>query len=405
MFRNTARRNLFIVYVVVYFLFFDTHFQMPILAPYARSLGATPFLVGLIVGIYSFFNIIGNVISGHIIDSGSLRKPLTIGILGITFSLFTYSLPTSPYHLLAIRAFHGLAGGLVIPATMVYLTKISSTIGKIETASTDGLSKKMAYYGVSIGLAALTGPPIAGLLSASYGYARTYMVVAFLMIIAAVLVIFFVKERKFPVRTKIPLLEYYEKIKTSGLLRIAFKLVFVLMGATGTLASFLPLKAELLGASPALTGGIFAAFAATAILAQLFWPWLVVRFTLSQHVLTGLTLLIAALILVHSSSFILLLFFAMGLYGLGFGLLFPALLELVARGSQPAWKGLATGYFFVFFSLGVAIVPPLSGLLWQSQLAISPFLTVVVAVLVFMLTVTNKQRSAINAKLELIKNK
>lgn len=41
---SSRRRDLFIILIVVYFLFFDTHFQLPILAPFARSLGATPFL-------------------------------------------------------------------------------------------------------------------------------------------------------------------------------------------------------------------------------------------------------------------------------------------------------------------------------------------------------------------------
>jgi len=111
---SPRRRDLFIILIVVYFLFFDTHFQMPILAPFARSLGATPFLVGLIVGMYSFFNILGNVISGHFIDSRSWKKPVTVGILMIMISLFSYALAPSAVVLLVIRAFHGFAGGLVV---------------------------------------------------------------------------------------------------------------------------------------------------------------------------------------------------------------------------------------------------------------------------------------------------
>ena len=389
--RNTAGRKLFIVFIVVYFLFFDTHFQMPILAPFARSLGATPFLIGLIVGMYSLFNIVGNIISGHMIDSRSWKKPLTVGILGITISLYAYALATSPYFLLTIRAFHGLAGGLVIPATMVYLTRASAA-GAVD------ISKRMAYYGVSIGLAALTGPPVAGLLAAYYGYARTYMVISFLMLCAAFLAIYFIKENELPHNKKISSRDHYKKIKDSSLLRIAYKLIFVLMGATGTLASFLPLKAESLGASSSITGGLFAAFAATAITVQLFWPLLVSRFKLFQHVLAGIIFLIMALLLLHFISSLYTLFYAMALYGLGFGLLFPALLESVARGSQPSWKGLATAFFFVFFSLGVGLIPPLSGLLQQSQVALSPFLTATAVAVLLSLTVTKKQILALSDK-------
>lgn len=371
---------------MVYFLFFDTHFQLPILASFAHSLGASPFLVGLIVGMYSFFNILGNGIGGHVIDSGSWKKPVTVGILLITISLFSYALAPSPFALLIIRAFHGFGGGLVIPATLVYLTKTPLKTG------TGGLSKKMSFYGVSIGMASLTGPPLAGILASHFGYELAYMAIAFLMLFASLLIILFLKENEMPASQKISLREYYENIMGSILLRLAFRLVFVLMGATGTLASFLPFKAEALDASPAVTGCLFAAFAATAIVAQLFWPLLATRFKLLHNVLVGFCFLVLALLLIHHIELLVALFFALALYGLGFGLLFPALLELVARGSEPAWKGLATGIFFVFFSLGVALVPPIAGLLQQSQAAVSPFLTAAAVSLLIMLILPKKLR-------------
>ncbi len=394
--RKALEKKLFIGYIVVFFLFFDTHFQMPILAPFARSLGATPFIVGSIVSMYSLFNIIGNLISGHVIDLRSWKKPLTVGILGTTLSLYFYSLATSPYVLLMIRAFHGLAGGLVIPATMVYLTRT-------PTARTDVVSQRMAYYGACIGLAALTGPPAAGMMAAYHGFENTYRAIAVFLFLAAVLAIFFMKENVISERKNISFKEHYKRIKNASSLRIAFSFIFLLMGATGTLASFLPLKAESLGASPAFTGGLFAAFAATAIMVQLFWPLLVKRFNLFYFLLAGLVLLIMALVLLSCTTSLFVLFFPMALYGAAFGLLFPASLELVARGSQPSWKGLATGFFFVFFSLGVAVVPPLGGLLWQSQLHLSPFLTAAAVALFLSLSVTKKRILTTQAELKKIK--
>jgi len=78
---RTDRKNLLIILIVVYVLFFDTHFQMPILSPFAFSLGATPFLVGAIVGVYSFFNILGNAVSGYVLDANYWKTPVSVGIL------------------------------------------------------------------------------------------------------------------------------------------------------------------------------------------------------------------------------------------------------------------------------------------------------------------------------------
>lgn len=385
-YRNAASNKQFIVFLLVYFLFFDTHFQLPILAPFARSLGATPFLVGLIVGFYSFFNILGNLISGHLIDSRLWKKPVTAGILLITVSLFTYALAPTPLILLLVRALHGFGGGLVIPATMVYLTKTSFNTGLSD------LSRKMSFYGISIGIASLTGPPLAGILALHFGYERSYTLLAVLMAVATLLVILFWEGDEPSFSRKIKLPDHFKNIMGSVYLRFACRLVFALMGATGTLASFLPFKAEALLASPALTGGLFATFAATAIVLQMFWPLLAARFKLVHSALAGTGFLVAALFLLYYVATLTAAFYSIALYGLGFGLLFPALLELVARGSQPEWKGLATGIFFVFFSLGVALVPPLGGLLLQSRAAISPFLTAAVVSLLLMLTLPKKLR-------------
>ena len=43
--------------------FFDTFAQFPVVAPYARSLGAAPDAVGLVVAVYSATNLIGNLLA------------------------------------------------------------------------------------------------------------------------------------------------------------------------------------------------------------------------------------------------------------------------------------------------------------------------------------------------------
>lgn len=368
---NTEGKNLYIVFIVVYFLFFDTHFQLPLLAPLARSLGATPFLLGLIVGTYSLFNILGNLLGGHCCDAKNWKQPLTAGIVMITISLFAYAWAPSAPALLLIRAVHGFAGGLVVPVTLVYLTAVPARELK------DNLSRRMSFFGVSIGLASLIGPPLAGILAAWRGYAQAYLTIAALMVLPAILIIFFWQEHTKPTGRRISPAKDYRKIMGTGPLRLAFLMIFALMGATGTLASFLPLQAEALGASPAVTGALFAVFAAAAITAQLFWPLLAARHKLLSYILAGFALFNLALFLIYYLHHLPALFLALALYGLGFGLLFPALLELVAKYSDPAWKGLATGIFFIFFSLGAALVPPLGGLLKQSPAAVSPFLTAV----------------------------
>ena len=83
------------VYLIVFFSFFDLFSQLPVMSPFAHSLGATPFLTGLAVGIYSFSNTIGNVISGFVTDRKGPFIILVVGLVRnctVTLSLFTFAL-------------------------------------------------------------------------------------------------------------------------------------------------------------------------------------------------------------------------------------------------------------------------------------------------------------------------
>ena len=57
-----------LIYVVIVIVFLDLFIQLPIITPFAMSLGATEYVAGFIVAIYSFFNIFGNIIGGFFAD-------------------------------------------------------------------------------------------------------------------------------------------------------------------------------------------------------------------------------------------------------------------------------------------------------------------------------------------------
>ena len=86
------------VYLIVFFSFFDLFSQLPVMSPFAFSLGATPFLVGLAVGMYSFSNTIGNIISGFMTDKKGPYLILVLGIFASALSLFLYSFVSGRRH-------------------------------------------------------------------------------------------------------------------------------------------------------------------------------------------------------------------------------------------------------------------------------------------------------------------
>lgn len=109
------------VYLIVFISFFDLFSQLPIMSPFADSLGATPFITGLVVGLYSFSNMFGNVISGFMTDRRGPFMILVIGLFVSAMSLLLYSAVTNPVSLLGVRFVHGFMEGLIVPAAFTFL--------------------------------------------------------------------------------------------------------------------------------------------------------------------------------------------------------------------------------------------------------------------------------------------
>ncbi len=375
------------VYLIVFSAFFDTHAQMPVLAPYATSLGATPFMLGVVVGSYSFFNIIGNFVSGAAIDHKGWKLPLLLGLVGVSLILFIYSCAGNAGQLALIRAGHGFMGGILVPAALACLTVDS------KYAAFQG--QRLAYFGASIGLAAVTGPLTAGIIAGRYGYPAVYFTLAALMLLATFTAFKLTRSSVTCKSSYITPRVSLKQVAGSPKLQGAFVFAFGTMGSTGTLASFLPTRSALLGLNSAQTGMLFATFAFTAIIIQMLWP-----VTLKKRLkydyrgcALGLILISTSLTLAATLGSTGGLFSALALFGLGFGFSFQGMLGLVMAGSHLTWRGRAIGLFFAVYSFGVAIVPPLSGLVWQRIPAVFPFYTAAaVALLCIIFGLINSKR-------------
>lgn len=139
----------FFIYLIIFFAFFDLFAQLPIISPFALSLGAGPFLAGLAVGMYSLSNTFGNIISGIFSDRKGPFAILLTGLATTSVALFIYGFADGPYSLLAIRFLHGLAAGLTVPAAFTYLANRTDHSRR---------GKNAAISGAFVGLAAIIGP-------------------------------------------------------------------------------------------------------------------------------------------------------------------------------------------------------------------------------------------------------
>ena len=373
------------LYLIIVVAFLDTFIQLPIITPYSQELGASYALTGAIVAVYSLTNMIGNILGGHWIDKFGRKKMLLTGMILVSAILFLYPLAQTGWQLFIARFFHGLAGGVLIPAAFAYVG---------DNSRVESRGKTMAYTGAGIGIAAIAGPAIGGAMAARSSITNVFLLVAVLFLITAILIVFFIKESyvttergKFNFREFIPLLKHPILIQAS-------LAAFALMVSNGTLAFALPINVELMGRTTETTGMLLSTFGIVALIVFLS-PINTIfdRISAIKLVLTGLLLIGFALITLSFTTSLNASFIAMIIYGLGFAFIFPSMNKIVADASADVDRGKAYGIFYAFFSLGVVAGSTISG--WVAETSGLPFLVsaiIMISIGVFIGIIANKQK-------------
>jgi MFS transporter, DHA1 family, multidrug resistance protein len=351
---------------VVLVAFVDTFSQFPVIAPYARSLGAGPVLIGVVVAIYSATNLGGNVLAGYLIDRLGRKPLLVFGLLASAGALLLYSAAAEPMGLVAVRGIHGLAAAILTPAAFTLL-------GDLFPKERRG--RAMGASGALIAVAAVIAPPTSGVIRDRLGFDAVFIAVAALMAATALLAQMLLKDSYRPSLEERRPPGVVLSLLARPPLIIAYVTAVALTYGLGSIVAFLALRLEDLGYQAAHTGSAFSAFAVIALV--------VMAGPISRSapgrgrvgrigwglVFAGVSLLVLAV-----SPGLPMVIAGMAIYGLGFGLIFPAVNALVADVTQPYERGTAFGLFFAFYSLGVVMGASIGGLIaGVPMIAFAPF--------------------------------
>jgi DHA1 family multidrug resistance protein-like MFS transporter len=345
------------VYLIVFFSFFDLFSQLPVMSPFALSLGATPFLVGLAVGMYSFSNTIGNIISGFMTDKRGPFLILVLGLFASAISLFLYAFVSGPMSLLGIRFVHGFMEGLIVPAAFTFLA---------NRAEGSKRGKSVAISGAFVGMAAIVGPAYGGIVAAKTSTPFIMAVNGGIMMVLAILAFFVLRSFTYVRKHSSQNTKKFRVIylfRNPGMVR-AFAGAFFLMFSQGVLALVLPLKVESLGFDTKTTGILLSTFGVVAIL--IFLLPINRIFDRVRPVVTlafGITLMWLSMLFLSQIEELTNLYIAMAIYGAGFAFLFPSINSLLIDSSSAEFRGKAYGYFYAFFSIGVVAGSGLIGFL------------------------------------------
>ena len=349
--------NILVARLVVAVAFLDLFMQFPVIAPFARSLGATASMTGIIVAAYSLTNLGGNLTAGFLLDRWGRSAPVQAGLLLTALALFGYVLSSSPAHLLAARLVHGLSASILAPGAFAI----------IGDASTEGSRMRlMGRSSAPIAAAAVVGPLIAASLGNAVGYDAVFLLSASLMLLVFTTFLIASRSASRPLARdgQDPSAQREAGRVNYPRLIIAYTAALSMTIGLGALVAHLPTWLTAQGQSASASGLPFTTFAliGMAIMAS---PLVSVSEQRGR-----LLPLVAGLLLISSGMLLLSVFqgmlgavAGMAVFGGGFGLLFPTMTAIVAEAASPGTRGRAFGVFYAVYSLGVVIGSVSSGAL------------------------------------------
>jgi MFS family permease len=393
---GVPRRARLAAYAAVFLAFFDNFALLPLIAPRAEELGADALGVGVAVAAYSLTNLLLNLVGGSLTDRVGRRLVLLVSLAVSPICIAVYGLADSLPVFLAARAVHGAFGGFLTASLFALLA---------DLAPEGERGKTIGRAGALIGAAAVVGPAAAGLAAREVGSGPVFLAVAAIIAVGLLLVRGAIPETlPEPARSGAP--GTWRRLLTDPRLRVAYLAIFALEAGVGVITGFLKdgiverqmaagMDAErALRYATGAQGGLFSIFALVAVILMLS-P---IARRVDRRGALGLS--VAGLACLATSTAVLALgnsltadSAAMVLYGVGFGLLFPAAAGMVGIAAPAPERGRAYGVFNLSFDAGLAAGPLVAGALAVSALGVEPFLTATAVIVVVALVIPLAARS------------
>jgi MFS family permease len=248
-----------------------------------------------------------------------------------------------------------------------------------------------------VGLAAILGPAMSGILASNNSEVFVLGITGSIMLILSILSIFFLRSHSVKKQlqvnkaissTPISVNAFFQN---KGLVR-AFSGAFFLMFSQGVLAYMLPLKVVHLGFDAKTSGLLLSTFGLVAILVFILPVNRIFdRVKPIKTLAFGMGIMGLSLLLLGEIESLQWMYICMGLYGIGFAFLFPSINSLLIDSTEPIYRGKAYGYFYAFFSIGVVIGSSITGFLELTAKG-GFFLTGVILIFLSIMSLTNNNK-------------
>lgn len=157
----------------------------PILPNYAKNIGASAILIGLLFGVFSLSRALASPMVGVMSDRHGRKQFLLAGLSGYALVGIGMALCSGPYSLLFFRALQGIFAAMIIP--------IASAI-VLELAPRGFEGRALGSFNMSFMLGLGLGPIIGGVIFDYWGITANFLTMAAGGIISLLLIALLLKE-------------------------------------------------------------------------------------------------------------------------------------------------------------------------------------------------------------------
>lgn len=168
-------KNVTLVLFAVFLLVFGTYISGTILTPYAQSLGANLFIIGVLSSSMYIVRLFIGTPLGKLADKKGTIKVLKYSLMLYPLIALAYYSSDKISELIGSRLLHGVASAMMLPMAKAY-------IGEISPPGKEG--GYMGIYNTIILLASGLGPLAAAVIASYFGYRSTFATLFFLALIS-----------------------------------------------------------------------------------------------------------------------------------------------------------------------------------------------------------------------------
>ncbi len=364
-------RGFWLLFLALFIDLLGFGIMIPLLPFYAESLGASAFVVSLLMAVYSLAQFLFAPLWGRLSDRYGRRPIIMIGLLGTSVSFILFGFASTLFLLFFSRLLGGILTAATLPTAQAYVADVTSEKER---------AKKFGLLGAAFGLGFMFGPAMGGLLSV-YGYAVPAFFAAGLAFLNFVGAWFWLPESFKPTSTEI---KTYHLIDFKGMWKsITHEHIgtLVIIGALialgfSQLQGMYALFAEQrFGLGPASVGIILFVVGVVSVVVQGAVVGKVVSWIGEiKTIILGTLILGLSYTMIGLSSSTTMLYVFTGINAAGFALSGPSLNALISERTHKDEQGTMLGLAQSWGALARVVGPPFAGILFGLSIAL-PFYT------------------------------